>query len=180
MKRLIGAGFLGATLMVSGMAHATQLTFNPGMPGMGDDSVCQLFTDLDKDFKDLKCDKKDLKHDEKELKCDVKDVKSDKEELCALITSDGCPTEIKELRCEIKTLDKDMCEDKTDIKDEKHDMCGVTEDIQCVEHQLHEDGIFCGCHCDPVPLPAAAPVGGVGLLMAAAAKWLRSHRTTIA
>jgi hypothetical protein len=38
------------------------------------------------------------------------------------------------------------------------------------------------CGCDPVavPLPAASSLGGAGLLMAAAAKWLRSRRTTIA
>jgi hypothetical protein len=179
MKRLIGAGFLGATLMASGITYATPVPF-PSLPGMGGDTVCQLFQDLDKDCKDLKCDKKELKHDDKELRCDVKDLKSDKEELCALLNSDGCPVEIKEVRCEIKTLDKDICEEKTDIKDQKHDICSDIGDIKCVEHQLREDGVFCGCHCDAAPLPAAAPLGGVGLLMAAAAKWLRSRRTTIA
>jgi hypothetical protein len=36
------------------------------------------------------------------------------------------------------------------------------------------------CGCDAAPLPAASSLGGAGLLMAAAAKWLRSRRTTIA
>lgn len=165
--------------MVSGMAHATQVGITPPCTGNNID-ICQLFSDLEKDCKDLKCDKKELKHDEKDLKCDLNDVKTDKEELCALLDSDGCPVEIKEIRCEIKTLDKDICEDKTDIKDVKHDICSDDSEIKCIEHQLCEDGVTCGSHCDAAPLPAASSLGGIGLLMAGVAKWLRSRRTTIA
>jgi hypothetical protein len=58
------------------------------------------------------------------------------------------------------------------------DSCGGGDNWGGGDDCHHHD--HCGCDPVAVPLPAASSLGGAGLLMAAAAKWLRSRRTTIA
>jgi hypothetical protein len=88
----------------------------------------------------------------------------------------GCDYKFKFDPCD----DKDSCHDYGCDKNKYDDKCGDPD--PCGKHSYdpchkHDHG---GCDPAAVPLPPASALGGLGMVMAGAVKWLRSRRPSMA